>query len=158
MDLDGLVPVGKRDQPVTDDNKKMSLFENFGTVKRLYTIIISELELQTWLTSFSQYMCVPASIKPNISLPLNHIKTPSFNQVGKIFEFPALQSDHAVRLPRATVANSNFPFFFEFPLVIDVSVNPDMWVVLEQKVTQTRQNFWNGLCCSAAHSPPCFRS
>lgn len=75
-----LIPVVKRAPPVTNDNKKMSLFENFGTVKQFYTIIShSQTRLNwsfkhTWFPFLSSCVCVPAFIKPNISLPLNHIK------------------------------------------------------------------------------------
>lgn len=74
-----LIPVVKRDTLVTNDNKKMSLFENFGTVKQFYTIIsCSQTRLSwsfkhTWFPFLSSCVCVPAFIKPNISLPLNHI-------------------------------------------------------------------------------------
>lgn len=40
VDPGRLIPFVKRDPPVTNDNKKMSLFENFGTVKQFYTIVL----------------------------------------------------------------------------------------------------------------------
>lgn len=65
-------PVVQRDPAVTNDIKKMSLFENFSTVERFYTIIARSQNTTGLL--FSVDVCVPAFTKPNISLPLNHLK------------------------------------------------------------------------------------